>query len=120
MPETAQYRINVTKWANFVIATTKANPEDPEAVEDEVNMGQVEELIEMADDEMIAMDVYLKTRMWELVEQSNPQVVFNADPHKDEMGPDGDPHVQTEIRDGIEKMKQQQEEEMKKSGKKQP
>ena len=31
MPETAQYRIDVTKWCNYVIKTVKANPDDPEA-----------------------------------------------------------------------------------------
>jgi len=82
MPETAQYRIDVTKWCNYVIATTKANPTDPEAVEDAVNMGQVEELIEMAEDEMVAMDTYLKTRMWELV-SDNIGNISNEDGNDD-------------------------------------
>lgn len=110
MPETAQYRIDVTKWANFVIKTAKENPEDPEAVEDAVQMGQVEELIEMAEDEMIAMDAYLEVRMWELVEASNPAVNFKPDPMKDEMGPDGNPDVQDKIREGLEKMKEEKKE----------
>ena len=110
MPETAQYRIDVTKWANFVIKTAKENPEDPEAVEDAVQMGQVEELIEMAEDEMIAMDAYLEVRMCELVEASNPAVNFKPDPMKDEMGPDGNPDVQDKIREGLEKMKEEKKE----------
>jgi hypothetical protein len=105
MPETAQYRIDVTKWANFVMATAQANPDDPEAVEDAVQMGQVEELLEMADDEMIALHAYLEVRMWELVEAANPHVDFQPDPMKDEMGPDGDASVQESIRQGLEKMK---------------
>jgi hypothetical protein len=103
MPETCQFRIDVTKWCNYVIATTKANPDDPEAVEDAVGMGQVEELIEMADDEMIALDVYLKSRMWEAVEEAHKvhQVIFNADPARDPMAPDGDPGIQEMIRKGM-------------------
>jgi ETC complex I subunit conserved region len=106
MPETAFYRIEVTKWCNYVIATTKANPDDPEAVEDSVNMGQVEELIELAEDEMIALDCYLESRMWELVEEANKtfSIVFNPDPMFDEMGPDGDPAIQESIRKGNEDM----------------
>jgi NADH dehydrogenase (ubiquinone) 1 alpha subcomplex subunit 5 len=108
MPETAQYRVDVTKWCQYVIETVKANPNDPEAVEDVVNMGQVEELIEMADDEMIAMDVYIRTRMWELVEQSEPPSVdFNPDPMKDPFAADGDPAVAEKLRKGMEAMKQE-------------
>jgi ETC complex I subunit conserved region len=108
MPETAQYRADVTKWCQYVIEQVKANPNDPEAVEDAVNMGQVEELIEMADDEMVAMDVYLKARMWELVEQSGaPSVEFNPDPMKDPFAADGDPAVAEKLRQGLEAMKQE-------------
>ena len=107
MPETAQYRIDVTKWANYVIKTVKENPNDPEAVEEAVQMGQVEELIEMADDEMIAMEAYLSVRMWELAEAMNPQVNFNPDPMEDEMAEGGNPDVQDAIREGIEKMKEE-------------
>lgn len=102
MPETAQYRIDVTKWCNYVLATVRANPEDPEAVEDAVQMGQVEELIDMADDEMICMNVYLESRMWELVAASRPTFDFNPDPMRDPFGPDGDPDEQDAIRKGME------------------
>jgi NADH dehydrogenase (ubiquinone) 1 alpha subcomplex subunit 5 len=108
MPESAQYRADVTQWCAYVIETVKANPSDPEAVEDAVGMGQVEELIEMADDEMVAMDVYLRTRMWELVEQSEPPVVdLNPDPMKDPFAAGGDPAVAEKLRRGMEAMKQE-------------
>lgn len=107
MPETAQYRIDVTKWCNYVIQQTKANPDDPEAVEDAVGMGQVEELMEMAEDEMIALDTYLRVRMWELVEQSNPKVDFDPDAMKDPFAADGDPEVAEKLREGMEAMKQE-------------
>ena len=103
MPETAQYRMDVTKWCNYVIATAKANPTDPEAVEDAVQMGQVEELIEMADDEMICLDTYLSSRMWELVAAANPPVVdLNPDPMRDPFGSDGNASEQDSIRKGMD------------------
>jgi hypothetical protein len=102
MPETAQYRIDVTKWCNYVIQQTKENPEDPEAVEDAVQMGQVEELMEMADDEMICLDTYLGVRMWELVEQSKPKVDFEPDGMKDPFAEGEDQDVQDKLREGME------------------
>ena len=110
MPETAQYRIDVTKWCNFVIEQVKANPEDPEAVEEAVQMGQVEELIDMAEDEMIALDTYLRTRMWELVEKTNTVYDFDPDPLKDPMAEGADPDVAEAIREGVEAMKKQKSE----------
>jgi NADH dehydrogenase (ubiquinone) 1 alpha subcomplex subunit 5 len=100
MPETAQYRIDVTKWCNYVLRQVRDNPDNPEAVEEAVRMGQVEELIDMADDEMICLDVYLKTRMWELV--GNPNIDFAPDPMRDPFAEDGDPVEQEAFRKGME------------------
>ncbi|GKY94996.1 hypothetical protein MPSEU_000464200 [Mayamaea pseudoterrestris] len=105
MPETAQYRIDVTKWCNFCLAQAKAHPNDPEAVEDAVNMGQVEELIDMARDEMVALDTYLKVRMWELV--GEPNVDFEPNPMKDPFAADGDEAVKEMIRKGMEDLQKQ-------------
>ena len=63
MPETAQYRIDVTKWCNYTLKTVRANPEDPEAVEEACRMGQVEEMIEQCDDEIQVLDMYLENKM---------------------------------------------------------
>jgi NADH dehydrogenase (ubiquinone) 1 alpha subcomplex subunit 5 len=100
MPETAQYRIDVTKWCNYVLRQVRDNPDNPEAVEENVRMGQVEELIDMADDEMVCLDVYLKTRMWELV--GNPNIDFAPDPMRDPFAEDGDPVEQEAFRKGME------------------
>mmetsp|Transcript_23484 Transcript_23484/g.48756 ORF Transcript_23484/g.48756 Transcript_23484/m.48756 type:complete len:143 (+) Transcript_23484:514-942(+) len=105
MPETCTYRMNVTKWANFVIKTVKENPEDPEFVEDEVRMGQVEELIEMADNEMICMKMYIKEKFWLEVDPEGPEIDFNPDPMKDELGADSDPRTRQKILDDIERLK---------------
>ena len=103
MPETAQYRMDVTKWCNYVIATVKANPTNPEAVEEAVQMGQVEELIEMADDEMVCLDTYLSSRMWELVAAANPPIIdLNPDPTRDPFAVDGNENEQDSIRKGME------------------
>ena len=102
MPETAQYRIDVTKWCNYVIKNVKENPDNPEAVEDAVQMGQVEELIDMADDEMVCLDTYLETRMWELVAQYNATVDFNPNPMRDPFEEEGNEAEQEAIRKGNE------------------
>lgn len=102
MPETAQYRIDVTKWCNYTLRAVKENPEDPEAVEELCRMGQVEEMIEQADDEMAVLDMYLEDRIWELVEQANPSVDYSADPTRDPMGEGMDQEVADNIREGVE------------------
>lgn len=107
IPETAQYRIDVTKWCNYVLETARANPEDPEAVEAAVRMGQVEELLEMADDEVIAMDAYIEGRLWEYIDDDAPPVVdMNPDPMVDPAaGDDADPTVAEKLREGMEGLK---------------
>jgi len=108
MPETAQYRIDVTKWCNWVLKQLKEKgPDDPEGVERECKSGQVEELIEMADDEMEVLDMYLESRMWELVEESNGSTIIDFDPHPTEE-PD-DEAVQNMMKEEMEEMKKTQE-----------
>jgi hypothetical protein len=68
--------IDVTKWCNYVIKG-QGELEDPEAVEDAVQMGQVEELMEMAEDENDCARCHLSVRIMELVEQSKPKVDFD-------------------------------------------
>jgi NADH dehydrogenase (ubiquinone) 1 alpha subcomplex subunit 5 len=102
MPETAQYRIDVTKWCNYTIKAVKANPENPEAVEEMCRMGQVEEMIEQAKDEMMVLDMYLEDRIWELVAEANPAVDYNPDLNADPMAEGADPDVADAIREGVE------------------
>jgi NADH dehydrogenase (ubiquinone) 1 alpha subcomplex subunit 5 len=108
MPETAQYRMDVTKWCNYVLEQARTQ-DQPEAVEEAVGMGQVEELIEMAEDEMVALEAYLKVRMWELVEANNagagPTIDFDPNPLTDPFGPGGNPVVAEKLRQGMEAMK---------------
>ena len=86
MPETAQYRINIEKICNHRIKAATDYPDDPEKVEELCNCGQVEELVEQADDEMEVMDMYLKEKWWELVKP----VDIDTEPTESEDGGHGD------------------------------
>lgn len=86
MPPTAQYRISIEKICNHRIAAATAHPDDPEKVEELCNCGQVEELVQQADDEMQVMEMYLKERWWELVKP----VEVELDPTMAEDGGHGD------------------------------
>ena len=86
MPETAQYRVDVEKIARYRIKMAMENPDDPEMVEDLCQCGQVEELVQQADDEMLVLDMYLKERMWELVGNADVDIEFQPDPSKDHEG----------------------------------
>jgi NADH dehydrogenase (ubiquinone) 1 alpha subcomplex subunit 5 len=89
MPETAQYRMDTEKIARYRIKMAMDHPEDPDMVEDLCQCGQVEELVEQAKDEMTVLDMYLQTRMWELVaDQEEIEVEYNPDPANDEEGLD--------------------------------
>jgi NADH dehydrogenase (ubiquinone) 1 alpha subcomplex subunit 5 len=90
MPETAQYRMDIEKISRYRIQTAMEYPEDPEMVEELCQCGQVEELVQQADDEMLVLEMYLDTRMWELVSDSEIDIEYNPDPSKDEEGLDDD------------------------------
>jgi NADH dehydrogenase (ubiquinone) 1 alpha subcomplex subunit 5 len=82
MPETAQYRVDVEKIARYRIKVAMENADDADMVEDMCQCGQVEELVEQAKDEMIVLDMYLKERLWELID-SDVEVEYNPDPSRD-------------------------------------
>jgi len=86
MPETAQYRMNIEKIARHRINAAKSFPDDPEKVEELCNCGQVEELVQQADDEMIVMDMYLRNRWWEIVKEAE----IDFAPSQKEGGEHGD------------------------------
>lgn len=86
MPETAQYRINIEKIANYRINAATSFPDDPEKVEELCNCGQVEELVEQADNEMIVTEMYLRNRWWEIVREAD----IDYQPAEKEGGEHGD------------------------------
>lgn len=86
MPETAQYRINIEKIAQYRINAATSYPNDPEKVEELCNCGQVEELVAQADNEMIVTEMYLRNRWWEIVKEAD----IEYEPIQKEGGDHGD------------------------------
>jgi NADH dehydrogenase (ubiquinone) 1 alpha subcomplex subunit 5 len=83
LPENSQYRVDVATIANYRIKIAKEYPDDPDMVEELCQCGQVEELIEQAKDEMEVLDMYLKDRLWENIEDVEVDVEYNPDPSAD-------------------------------------
>ncbi len=86
LPETAQYRVDVEKISKHRIKVAQEYPDDPDMVEDLCQCGQVEELVEQAKDEMEVLEMYLKERLWEYIDDSDVAVEYNPDPSADESG----------------------------------
>lgn len=76
MPADAQYRINLEKICRYRIQAAQENLEDPEKVEELCNCGQVEELVQQADNEAIVLDMYLRNRWWEII-KPNTEIEYN-------------------------------------------
>jgi NADH dehydrogenase (ubiquinone) 1 alpha subcomplex subunit 5 len=90
LPETAQYRVDIEKIANYRIKVAQENPDDSDLVEDLCQCGQVEELVEQAKDEMEVLDMYLKERLWEHIGDYDVDIEYNPDPSADHDGIDED------------------------------
>lgn len=58
--------MDVEKWCNFFtkVASTK---QDIKAIEDEIALGQIEEVIEMVKDELKLSEIYVQEKGWEQV-----------------------------------------------------
>lgn len=77
MPPTAAYYKCVESIAKYRIDVAQRHHDDPERVEAECRCGQVEELVEQAEDEMELLEVYLEGRIWEHV---GDEVEIELDP----------------------------------------
>ncbi|GAB9465550.1 hypothetical protein Gpo141_00002956 [Globisporangium polare] len=64
LPEDAVYRTSVERITNYRLKVVLGN-EDEHVIEKEINMGQLEELIEQAEDELSVIPVYLENKLWE-------------------------------------------------------
>lgn len=82
MPADARYRMNVEAVARFRIAACNDHYDDPEKIEELCDCGQVEELAIQAKEEMIVLDMYLETRMWERI--VNTEVEYHYEEPEDE------------------------------------
>jgi NADH dehydrogenase (ubiquinone) 1 alpha subcomplex subunit 5 len=89
LPETAQYRVDVEKIAKYRIRIATEHANDPDMVEELCQCGQVEELVQQADDEMGVLDMYLRERLWEEIDYDlDVEIDYNPDPSKDSEGLD--------------------------------
>ena len=84
MPETAQYRINVEAIARYRIKVCEENFDDPEKVEELIECGQVEELVEQAKDEMEVLNMYLEARLWEKITLNEVEIEHDPNPMDDQ------------------------------------
>jgi NADH dehydrogenase (ubiquinone) 1 alpha subcomplex subunit 5 len=81
MPEDAVYRVTMEKVIRYRLEAAMEHPEDPEKVEELCNCGQVEELVVQAEDEMQVLEMYLRGRYWEQVQDVD--IEYNPNPEDD-------------------------------------
>lgn len=63
-PEAKNYRNAVEQFTKFRLNVVETN-EDEEVIERKINCGQLEELIEQAEDELTVIPVYIEHKLWE-------------------------------------------------------
>ncbi|CAM9905531.1 unnamed protein product [Discosporangium mesarthrocarpum] len=68
IPPTVQYRKDVESISNYRLKVAR-EMDDEEKIEEEINMGQLEELIQQGESEMRLIDIYAEHRLWETVEE---------------------------------------------------
>lgn len=64
-----QYRTNVEKWFTFIKKSAEAT-DDIKTIEKTIELGQIEEVIVMAKDELELVDYYYDNKIWEKVEEA--------------------------------------------------
>jgi len=69
LPAGTEYRTQVEQWFNYLKKVTTEHV-DIMAIEDEVDLGQIEELIEDAKSELELVNYYYENKVWELVEEA--------------------------------------------------
>lgn len=80
IPATSQYRINTEKWFIY-IKKVLASTDDYNTIEEEIGLGQIEEVIEMAKSELELVEYYYENKGWEKVAEAQER----ADALVDEM-----------------------------------
>jgi hypothetical protein len=69
MPETSMYRVNVEKWFTYIPKVVNKT-KNIKQIEDEIALGQIEELIEMAKGELELAKFYNENKGWERVAEA--------------------------------------------------
>ena len=72
VPSDATYRTDVEKWYSF-IANECGKTDDIKVIEDAMGLGQIEEVIEMAKNELELVDYYVEEKGWERVAQEQKE-----------------------------------------------
>ncbi|CAM9627374.1 unnamed protein product [Scytosiphon promiscuus] len=72
IPDHAQYRKDVEAISGYRLKVA-TETEDEEAIEDEINHGQLEELLVDGKNELKLIDKYAEWRLWEAVEELNKE-----------------------------------------------
>ncbi|CAN0119630.1 unnamed protein product [Ectocarpus sp. 12 AP-2014] len=78
IPDHAQYRKDVEAISGYRLKVA-TETEDEETIEDEINHGQLEELLVDGKNELKLIDKYAEWRLWEAVDELN-----EADPERQE------------------------------------
>lgn len=68
IPAHNEYRKSIEATAAYRIKVASAT-EDEEAIEEEIGMGQLEELIESQQEEMGVLKMYIEHKMWEHIDE---------------------------------------------------
>eukprot|EP01033_Poteriospumella_lacustris_P006302 gene6302-4524_t len=69
LPEDSGYRVEVEQWYSYIKKVTTEKT-DIRAIEDEIDLGQIEEVIQMAKNELNLIDYYHEHNGAELVKQA--------------------------------------------------
>lgn len=68
-PAHSGYRIKVEEWMHFIDKSVKMT-DDIKAIEDYIDLGQIEEVIEMVKDEIELSEAYIENKGWELCDEA--------------------------------------------------
>lgn len=74
LPEDAAYRVNVEKITNYRLGVVSEN-EDIEKIESSLNIGQVQEIIEQAENELELIPHMAEWKPWDMPEGKKPAVI---------------------------------------------
>lgn len=78
LPEDAAYRVNVEKITNYRLGVVSEN-ENVEKIEATLNIGQVQEVIEQAENELELIPHMAEWAPWEMPEGKKPAVIQVTD-----------------------------------------
>lgn len=82
VPAGNQYRVNVEKWFSYMKKVAN-DSSDIRKIEDEIAVGQIEEILSMAKDELELIDLYVENKGWEQVSEEQKRADMVVEGMKD-------------------------------------